>query len=137
MVALRPDVVTLDVEMPRMDGITFLRKLTEHFPTPVIVLSTLTGRGTEHAIAALEAGAVDVLAKPSDGAAIAQVGTALAEKIRVAARASVRKRNAAEAAAQSRVQPVAPVKREPIAAGTRACPTESSPSAHRPAASTR
>src|SRR3982751_6384305 len=46
IVALRPDVLTLDVEMPRMDGITFLRKLMEHFPIPVIVLSTLTGRGT-------------------------------------------------------------------------------------------
>lgn len=91
IVALRPDVITLDVEMPRMDGITFLRKLMEHFPTPAIVLSTLTGRGTEHAVAALEAGAVDVLAKPSDGHGVQNIGGMLSEKIRVVARATVRR----------------------------------------------
>lgn len=91
IVALKPDVITLDVEMPRMDGITFLRKLMEHLPTPAIVLSTLTGRGTEHAVAALEAGAVDVLAKPSDGRGVTSIGPLLAEKIRTAARATVRR----------------------------------------------
>src|SRR3954453_636269 len=64
IVELNPDVITLDVEMPRMDGITFLRKLMEHRPMPVIVLSSLTARGTTTAMEALEAGAVEVLCKP-------------------------------------------------------------------------
>jgi len=60
IVALDPDVLTLDVEMPRMDGITFLRKLMKHRPMPVIVLSSLTPQGGKTAMEALEAGAVEV-----------------------------------------------------------------------------
>ncbi len=60
-----PDVVTLDVEMPRMDGITFLRRLMAQRPVPVIVCSSLVGEGTETMMAALEAGAVDVIQKPA------------------------------------------------------------------------
>ena len=56
---LRPDVVTLDMEMPRMDGLTFLRILQEHHPVPVVVLSTLTTAGSELAYQALAAGAVE------------------------------------------------------------------------------
>ncbi|WP_028451552.1 protein-glutamate methylesterase/protein-glutamine glutaminase [Chitinilyticum aquatile] len=62
-----PDVVVLDVEMPRMDGISFLRQLMSERPTPVIILSTLTTKGSATAIEALRAGAVQVLAKPSLG----------------------------------------------------------------------
>ena len=58
IVALRPDVITLDVEMPRMDGLTFLGKLMKHFPLPVVVVSSLTPQGSEAAIRALELGAV-------------------------------------------------------------------------------
>src|SRR5210317_300419 len=57
IVALNPDVLTLDVEMPRMDGITFLRKLMKHHPMPVIVVSSLTPQGGDTAMEALEAGA--------------------------------------------------------------------------------
>ncbi|UII26817.1 chemotaxis response regulator protein-glutamate methylesterase [Fulvivirga maritima] len=60
-----PDVITLDVEMPRMDGITFLRKIMSQRPIPVVVISSLTERGTETAIQALELGAVDVIKKSS------------------------------------------------------------------------
>src|SRR5829696_1667850 len=64
IVELRPDVLTLDVEMPRMDGISFLKKLMQFFPMPVIVVSSLTQTGTQTAIDAMAAGAVDVVAKP-------------------------------------------------------------------------
>ena len=60
-----PDVITLDVEMPRMDGLTFLRKLMAQHPLPVVIISSLTAKGTETAIKALEYGAVDIITKPN------------------------------------------------------------------------
>jgi two-component system chemotaxis response regulator CheB len=60
-----PDVITLDVEMPRMDGLTFLRKLMAQHPIPVVIISSLTAEGTETALKALEYGAVDILTKPA------------------------------------------------------------------------
>ncbi|MEW5904822.1 MAG: chemotaxis response regulator protein-glutamate methylesterase [Pseudomonadota bacterium] len=62
-----PDVITLDVEMPRMDGITFLKKLMAERPTPVVICSTLTGKGTETSMQALAAGAVTIVTKPTVG----------------------------------------------------------------------
>src|SRR5215471_18013991 len=62
--ALNPDVVTLDVEMPHMDGVTFLRKIMTLRPMPVVMISTLTQAGAEVTLEALEAGAVDFIAKP-------------------------------------------------------------------------
>jgi two-component system chemotaxis response regulator CheB len=62
-----PDVITLDVEMPRMDGITFLKKLMAEHPTPVVICSTLTGKGTETSMQALAAGAVTIVTKPTVG----------------------------------------------------------------------
>ena len=62
-----PDVITLDVEMPRMDGITFLKRLMAQRPIPVIVCSSLVGDGTETLMAAMDAGAVDIIAKPTVG----------------------------------------------------------------------
>jgi len=62
-----PDVITLDVEMPRMDGITFLEKLMAQRPIPVVICSTLTERGSETALAALEKGAVEIITKPKVG----------------------------------------------------------------------
>ena len=59
-----PDVITLDVEMPRMDALTFLRKLMSQHPIPVVIISTLTEKGTDTALHALELGAVEVVAKP-------------------------------------------------------------------------
>ncbi len=60
----RPDVITLDLEMPRMNGLTFLKKLMQHYTIPVVVISSLTGEGSEMALKALEFGAIDVLTKP-------------------------------------------------------------------------
>jgi two-component system, chemotaxis family, protein-glutamate methylesterase/glutaminase len=65
IMALNPDVLTLDIEMPRMDGLSFLKILQQHHPIPVLVISSLTQRGSTLAMEALNAGAVDVLAKPS------------------------------------------------------------------------
>ncbi len=62
-----PDVIVLDIEMPRMDGITFLRQLMHEHPTPVIICSTLTERGAEVTMQAMNAGAVDIIAKPKVG----------------------------------------------------------------------
>jgi two-component system, chemotaxis family, protein-glutamate methylesterase/glutaminase len=85
--ALNPDVVTLDIEMPRMNGLEFLEKIMRLRPTPVIMVSTLTGAGTDATIRALEIGAVDCIAKPAPGER--DLFGALAEKIRVAASSRV------------------------------------------------
>jgi two-component system chemotaxis response regulator CheB len=84
-----PDVITLDVEMPRMDGITFLRKLMSQKPIPVVMCSSLTEQGTETLLQALEAGAVDVILKPKIGAAdfLAEQGTRICDAIKAAAQA--------------------------------------------------
>jgi two-component system chemotaxis response regulator CheB len=95
VVALRPDVLTLDVEMPRMDGITFLGKLMAHHPMPVIVVSSLTAAGTRTAVDALAAGAVDVVAKPGSAYSVESLSPLLLQKIRQAARARVSARAAA------------------------------------------
>ncbi len=65
IVALRPDVMTLDIEMPRMDGVTFLTKVMQFLPTRTVIISSLSTQGSETALRALEAGAIEVLAKPS------------------------------------------------------------------------
>ncbi len=67
MAASWPEVILLDIEMPRMDGLTFLRKVMAEHPTPVVVCSGLAGAGTEVALQALEEGAVDIIAKPALG----------------------------------------------------------------------
>ena len=89
IVQLEPDVVTLDIEMPRMDGITFLRRLMRHHPLPVIVVSSLTPEGGELAMEALEAGAVDVICKPRDPSGLGEMGQLLIDKIKAAAEAVV------------------------------------------------
>ena len=63
-----PDVITLDIEMPRMDGLTFLDKIMSQHPIPVVICSTLTGAGSDVALAALEKGAVEIITKPKLGA---------------------------------------------------------------------
>ncbi len=82
--SLNPDVITLDIEMPRMDGITFLKLIMKHRPMPVVVMSSLTTAGSDKAMQALQAGAVDVIAKPSGAFSVAD-SQLLAEKIRAAA----------------------------------------------------
>ncbi|NLH41540.1 MAG: chemotaxis response regulator protein-glutamate methylesterase [Planctomycetes bacterium] len=89
IVALNPDVLTLDVEMPRMDGITFLRKLMKHHPMPVIVLSSLTPQGGQTAMEALDAGAVEVMCKPGGSFSVGDVCTVLVDKIKAASRARI------------------------------------------------
>ena len=74
--ALNPDVVTLDVEMPHMDGVTFLRKIMTLRPMPVVMISTLTQAGAEVTLEALEIGAVDFIAKPTSDIANAMAGLA-------------------------------------------------------------
>ena len=85
IVELNPDVLTLDIEMPRMDGITFLRRLMQHHPMPVVVLSSLTAQGTRTAIEALEAGAVAVLAKPGSSFSVGNLARELIDSIKAAA----------------------------------------------------
>lgn len=87
---LQPDVITLDLEMPRMDGLTFLRILNEHHPMPVVVVSALTPQGSAKAMEALAAGAVDVLAKPNGSQALEEVAYQLAHLVKAAARARLR-----------------------------------------------
>lgn len=84
---LEPDVITLDVEMPRMDGITFLKKLMKYKPMPVIIVSSLTQAGSSMALEALESGAIDVVAKPGSSYSVGELSEQLADKIRGAAMA--------------------------------------------------
>jgi two-component system, chemotaxis family, protein-glutamate methylesterase/glutaminase len=84
IVQLRPDVITLDLEMPRMDGLSFLSKLMRHYPMPVVVLSSLTPKNSETALKALDLGAVEVLAKPGSHNGV-DISTELARAIRSAA----------------------------------------------------
>lgn len=89
IVNLRPDVITLDVEMPRMDGISFLAKLMKHYPTPVVVVSSLTPENSETALRALQLGAVDVISKPGSAYSTPDVHKKLVRAIRTAASARV------------------------------------------------
>ena len=86
---LEPDVITLDIEMPRMDGLTFLRILNEHHPMPVVVVSSLTPQGSAMAMEALEAGAVDVVPKPSGSQTLGEAAQHLAEHVKVRQRGGV------------------------------------------------
>lgn len=90
---LNPDVVTLDVEMPRMDGIDFLGRLMRLRPMPVVMVSTLTAQGAEVTLRALELGAVDFVAKPRIGLAtgLQELAGEIVEKVRVASVAKFRK----------------------------------------------
>ena len=89
---LRPQVITLDIEMPRMDGLTFLRKLMKYFPLPVVIVSSLTQKGSKMALEAMEIGAVDVIGKPGGAYSVGDMGEVLAEKIRIASVANIQHR---------------------------------------------
>jgi two-component system, chemotaxis family, protein-glutamate methylesterase/glutaminase len=102
-----PDVITLDVEMPRMDGITFLRKIMSQRPIPVVMCSSLTEEGSATLLQALEAGAVDIILKPKIGAAdyLADSGVRIREAVKGAAvaRLGAGRRNLATATTQAKL----------------------------------
>jgi two-component system chemotaxis response regulator CheB len=110
---LNPDVITLDVEMPRMDGLDFLDKLMRLRPMPVVMVSTLTERGADVTLRALELGAIDFVAKPKIGVAdgLRLLADDITDKIRIAAKARVSKAKASApstaAASPRAAQPVA------------------------------
>jgi len=91
ILALKPDILTLDLEMPRMDGLTFLKKVMHYQPMPVIVISSLGVASSQAALQALEAGAIDVLAKPGGPQSVGELRHTVAAKIRAARAARLRK----------------------------------------------
>jgi len=89
ILALKPDVLTLDIEMPRMDGLTFLKKLMHYRPMPVIVISSLGQASCQAAMQALSSGAVEVMAKPGGPYSVGELTASLPQKIRAAAAARI------------------------------------------------
>jgi two-component system chemotaxis response regulator CheB len=101
IVALSPDVLTLDIEMPRMDGLTFLKRVMHYQPMPVIVISSLGQAGCAATVEALRLGAVEVLAKPQGPLTAGDLTTQLAGKVRMAASARLRQMRSGPALAIS------------------------------------
>lgn len=95
IVQLKPDVITLDVEMPRMDGLTFLKKLMKHYPMPVIIVSSLTRKGGVMAMESLASGALEVICKPTAAYSVGDMSVQLANKIRAVAHVDMRARHSA------------------------------------------
>lgn len=106
IVKLKPDVLTLDIEMPRMDGLTFLKKLMKFYPLPVIMVSAYTEEGCETTLNALEIGAVDVMLKPRMDLQnrLADMSIQLVDKVKAAARVKIR----THASKERTKEPVAP-----------------------------
>lgn len=88
---LNPDVLTLDIEMPRMDGLSFLKLIMQHRPMPVIIISSLTTGGSDKALEALQSGAVDVMAKPNGSYSMTSDGATLCAKVKAAFQAKLRR----------------------------------------------
>lgn len=108
---LKPDAVTMDVEMPRMDGLTALKQVMRRCPVPVIMLSTLTTTGARITMQALSSGAVDFVAKPTKPTQLAAVVNELVEKITVAVQSSaIRKIRRAPVMPASSLRPPAPAR---------------------------
>ena len=108
ILALEPDVLTLDIEMPRMDGLTFLKKLMHFHPMPTIIISSLAQPSCLAALQALEFGAVEVLAKPGGPYSVGELRQSLAQKVRAAAAARIRLPEPAGAAREAK--PSAPAR---------------------------
>ncbi|MEN3366876.1 MAG: two-component system, chemotaxis family, protein-glutamate methylesterase/glutaminase, partial [Burkholderiales bacterium] len=111
-----PDVLTLDVEMPRMDGLDFLERLMRLRPMPVVMVSSLTERGSEITMRALELGAVDFVTKPklSIQSGMQEYAELIADKIRAAAKARVRARTVAQAKPGAIAGELLPMLRNPL-----------------------
>ena len=107
-----PDVLTLDVEMPKMDGLDFLEKLMRLRPMPVVMVSSLTESGSEITLRALELGAVDFVTKPklSIQSGMREYTELIAEKIRIASRAKIKPRTLATSAHSSHGEPLAAIR---------------------------
>jgi len=90
ILALSPDVITLDIEMPRMDGLSFLKKLMQYRPTPTVMISSLAQSSCAVVLEAMECGAVEVLAKPGSAYSVGELRLVLANKVRAAAVAKVK-----------------------------------------------
>ena len=121
---LEPDVVTLDIGMPRMDGITFLRKLMHYHPLPVIIVSALTEQGGQLAMDAMRAGAVDVISKSGRNFKLADLAVELIEKIKGAAQVNFKGDVGARQLSTNRLQPLRRRTRNIIAIGTSTGGTE-------------
>lgn len=102
IVKLKPDVVTLDIEMPRMDGLTFLKKLMKYYPLPVIIVSSLTQKGGKLAMEALSLGALEVIAKPSASYSVGDMSIQLADKIKAVAHVNVKAKSEANTVKEPR-----------------------------------
>lgn len=124
IVTLKPDVITLDVEMPRMDGLTFLRKMMKYYPLPIIIVSSLTPRGGKLTLEAMELGAVDVIAKPGSSYSVGDMSSQLVEKIRAAAWAKVVKQNPEVSAAEAPLKALSQTSNKVIAIGASTGGTE-------------
>jgi two-component system chemotaxis response regulator CheB len=111
ILSLHPDVLTLDVEMPRMDGLTFLKKLMRFHPMPVVVISSLAQSSSKTAIEALQCGAVEVLGKPGGPYSVGELRRDLPLKIRAAAQARIARRSLEPVAG---AQPPRPVITHPV-----------------------
>jgi two-component system chemotaxis response regulator CheB len=102
IVRLKPDVITLDLEMPRMDGLSFLSKLMKFYPMPVVVVSSLTPHNSQNAIRAMELGAVEVICKPGSSLSAPDISQSLVKAIRAASRARVAKTEVADGSEESK-----------------------------------
>lgn len=117
---LNPDVLTLDVEMPKMDGLDFLGRLMRLRPMPVVMISTLTERGSDTTLRALELGAVDFITKPrvNAGAGLEDYAYLIAEKIRIAAHVKIRRPEPPAPAERFTADAILPVIKRPPAGST-------------------
>ena len=98
IISLKPDVITLDIEMPRMDGLTFLKKLMKYYPLPTIIVSSLTPKGGKLTLEAMDIGAIDVIAKAGSSYSVGDMSAQLVEKIRAASRVKMVKREITDVA---------------------------------------
>ncbi|MBE6340833.1 MAG: chemotaxis response regulator protein-glutamate methylesterase [Marinilabiliaceae bacterium] len=124
-----PDVITLDIEMPRMDGLTFLKKIMTQHPIPVVVISSLTQRGTETAMKALEYGATEIIGKPSmnPDRFFQESHIMLCDAVKAAAQAKLKRKRPEELGAQSQPAPAVTPRPSLFSHRTQATPIVVSP----------